>query len=77
MLRRSGFAIATSQAIDAVRAVRAVGFESRELVREAIAAVVVERVRDRARFDRVFDAYFANGAATPPYDYANTPDPCG
>ena len=59
MLRRSGFAIATSQAIDAVRAVRAVGFESRELVREAIAAVVVERVRDRARFDRVFDAYFA------------------
>ena len=25
----------------------------------------------------VFDAYFANGAATPPYDYATTPDPCG
>lgn len=59
MLRRSGFAIATSQAIDVVRAVRAVGFESRALVREAIAAVIVERVRDRARFDRVFDAYFA------------------
>lgn len=27
--------------------------------------------------EEVFDAYFANGAATPPYDYANTPDPCG
>lgn len=59
MLRRSGFAIATSQAIDAVRAVRAVGFESRDLVREALAAVIVERARDRARFDGVFDAFFA------------------
>lgn len=59
MLRRSGFAIATSQAIDAVRAVRAVGFASRETVRDAIAAVVVKRARDRARFDDTFDAYFA------------------
>lgn len=59
MLRRSGFAIATSQAIDAVRAVRAVGFGSRDVVRDAIASVVVKRARDRARFDDVFDAYFA------------------
>lgn len=59
VLRRSGFAIATSQAIDAARAVRAVGFESRDHVRDALAAVVVQRARDRARFDRVFDAYFA------------------
>lgn len=59
VLRRSGFAIATSQAIDAVRAVRAVGFDSRELVRDAIAAVVVKRRRDRARFDDAFDSYFA------------------
>lgn len=59
MLRRSGFTIATSQAIDAVRAIRAVGFESRETMREALAAVVVHRARDRARFDATFDAYFA------------------
>lgn len=59
VLRRAGFAIATSQAIDAVRAVRAVGFESREAVRDAIAAVVVKRARDRARFDDVFDSYFS------------------
>jgi len=25
----------------------------------------------------LLDAYFANGAATPPYDYATTPNPCG
>jgi hypothetical protein len=59
VLRRSGFAIATSQAIDAVRAVRAVGFESREMVRDAIASVIVKRGRDRARFDDAFDSYFA------------------
>jgi uncharacterized protein with von Willebrand factor type A (vWA) domain len=58
-LRRAGFAIATSQAIDAARAVRAVGFTAREDVREALAAVVVTRARERARFDAAFDAYFA------------------
>lgn len=59
MLRRSGFAIATSQAMDVVRAVRAVGWSSEEYVREAVAAVVVKRPRERVRFDAVFDAYFA------------------
>jgi uncharacterized protein with von Willebrand factor type A (vWA) domain len=59
VLRRSGFAIATSQAIDAARAVRAVGFASRDDVREALAAVIVKRPRDRARFDAAFDAFFA------------------
>ena len=59
VLRRSGFAIATSQAIDAVRAVRAVGFESPALVREALASVLVKRARDRGRFDSVFDAFFS------------------
>ena len=59
VLRRTGFAIATSQAIDAVRAVRAVGLGSRDTVRDAIAAVVVKRARDRARFDEAFDGYFS------------------
>src|SRR5438093_824920 len=58
-LRRSGLAIATSQAIDAARAVRAVGLSSRDDVREAIAAVVVTRARDRGRFDAAFDVYWS------------------
>jgi uncharacterized protein len=58
-LRRAGFAIATSQAIDAVRAVRAVGLTDRETVREALAAVIVKRARERARFDAAFDAFMA------------------
>jgi uncharacterized protein with von Willebrand factor type A (vWA) domain len=59
VLRRAGFAIATSQAIDALRAIRAVGFESQALVRDAVASVVVKRARDRARFDDAFDGFFA------------------
>jgi uncharacterized protein with von Willebrand factor type A (vWA) domain len=59
VLRRAGFEIATSQAIDAVRAVRAVGFESREAVRDAIASVIVMRARVGGRFDVAFDAFFS------------------
>ena len=59
VLRRSGFAIATSQALDAVSAVRAVGFESQALVRDALASVIVKRARDRDRFDAVFDGFFS------------------
>lgn len=62
MLRRAGFVVATSQAIDVVRAVRLVGFSSREVLREAIAAVVVQRARERPRFDATFDDYFARRA---------------
>jgi uncharacterized protein with von Willebrand factor type A (vWA) domain len=62
-LRREGFTISTAQAIDAARAVRAVGLEDARYVRDALAAVVVERPRDRRRFDAILDAFFARDAA--------------
>jgi uncharacterized protein with von Willebrand factor type A (vWA) domain len=58
-LRREGLKIATSQAIDALRSVKAVGVADRELLREAMACVLVDQWRDRPRFDRVFSAFFA------------------
>src|SRR5215472_15352358 len=58
-LRRGGLRIATSQAIDVVRAVEAVGLADPRAVRESVAAVVVDRRTQRARFDAMFDAYFA------------------
>jgi uncharacterized protein with von Willebrand factor type A (vWA) domain len=57
-LRREGFAIATPQAIDVARAVRAVGFEDRAVVREAIACVVVDSIERRKQFDGLFDEFF-------------------
>jgi uncharacterized protein len=62
MLRREGFAISPAQAIDAARAVAAVGLERRWGVAEAVAAVVVQRPLDRARFDTVFDHFFSQDA---------------
>ncbi len=59
VLRREGLTISTSQAIDAARALRAVGLSARDDVRDALLAVLVQRPRDRARFERAFDAYFS------------------
>jgi uncharacterized protein with von Willebrand factor type A (vWA) domain len=59
-LRREGFRVATSQAIDVVRAVRETGIADRGVMREAIACVVVDRPRDRRRFDAAFDGFFAS-----------------
>ncbi len=59
VLRRAGFAIATSQAIDAVSAIAAVGLFSRETVKRALATVLVKRARDQRLFDDTFDEFFA------------------
>jgi uncharacterized protein with von Willebrand factor type A (vWA) domain len=61
VLRREGFDVSTSQAIDALRAVTAVGLERRADVRDAIGAIVVHRARDRDRFDAAFDSFFTGG----------------
>jgi uncharacterized protein with von Willebrand factor type A (vWA) domain len=66
VLRREGFEISTAQAIDAARAVAAVGFARRADVRDAVAAVVVHRARDRGRFDDAFDRFFAVDARGAP-----------
>jgi hypothetical protein len=57
-LRRDGFTISTAQAIDVVRVAKLVGFDDRTTLRQAVAAVVVERRSDRARFAETFDAFF-------------------
>jgi hypothetical protein len=57
-LRREGLRVSTAQAIDAVRAVEAVGLEDRWAVREALAAVLVLRNSERAAFDRAFERFF-------------------
>src|SRR5262245_32181226 len=61
-LRREGFGISTPQAIDAARAAREVGFADKELLREAIACVVVDVAARRKRYDVVFDDYFSTRA---------------
>lgn len=57
-LRRDGLRVSTAQAIDVARAVRVVGPEARGTLRDAVAAVVVQRPSDRIVFDQAFDGYF-------------------
>ena len=64
-LRRNGFIVAPPQVLDLLRAVRALGWDDPGAVREAAAAIVVERTRDRPRFDAVFTAFFARSGPSP------------
>src|ERR1700728_4220119 len=58
-LRRHGFVVAPSQVIDLLRAVRALGWDDACALREATAAILLQRAADRPRFDAAFDAFFA------------------
>ena len=64
-VRRAGLAISTSKALDAARVIELVGWDDRARLRGALGAVIVERGRDRGRFDQAFDAFFAADAAHP------------
>jgi uncharacterized protein with von Willebrand factor type A (vWA) domain len=61
-LRRGGFRIPTSEAIEALRAVQAVGLKDRWALAESLASIVVDRADARPRFDRIFSAFFARAS---------------
>ncbi len=63
-LRRAGFVIPPPLAIDAARAVAAVGFEERATLRAALAAVLVTRPSERRRFDAAFAEFFGAPRST-------------
>ncbi len=60
-MRREGVSIPSSSAIDAVATLRVVGIEDREVMRTALASVLVKSKRDAAAFRRAFDAFFSTG----------------
>src|SRR6185295_11317062 len=62
-LRREGFAISTSQAIDAARAAEEVGFTDRAAFRDAIACVVADSKERRRQYRALFDEFFSLRAA--------------
>lgn len=64
-LRAEGVDVSVAETMDACDAVAAAGVE-RATLREALAATLVKDERDRACFDRLFDAAFpVGGSATP------------
>lgn len=63
-VRRCGVEVSTAQAIDAVRATATVGLEDRDVLRAALACVLVTRTGDLASFHRAFDEFFSRAGAT-------------
>jgi uncharacterized protein with von Willebrand factor type A (vWA) domain len=75
-LRARGVSVAPSAAIDAVRALAAVGVESRAAVRAALRLTCSKDARERALLDEEFARYFAApghlGGGRPAEDGAGT-----
>src|ERR671922_471936 len=57
-LRREGMAVGTSELLDAVHALEAVSWTSREDFREALAATLAKSQEDRHVLDVLFDRFF-------------------
>ncbi|MGW2636002.1 vWA domain-containing protein [Streptomyces sp. NPDC001348] len=64
-LRAHGLRIGTGEAVDAARAVEALGLTDRERLREGLAAALLHGAGQRAVFDPVFDLYFPRGVGGP------------
>jgi uncharacterized protein with von Willebrand factor type A (vWA) domain len=62
-LRAADIRISPAEAIDAIRAVAAAGFE-RDRMREALAAALIKDEADRPAFDRIFTAWLRRTIAT-------------
>jgi uncharacterized protein with von Willebrand factor type A (vWA) domain len=76
-LRRVGVPVSTGEAVDAARALEALGLDDREGARAALRATLVKRRDDLELFDRVLDAHLAPARKAAPAvaDVADSPDP--
>lgn len=64
-LRSHGLRIGPGETVDAAEALRALGLDDRERVREGLAAALLHQQSQRVVFDPVFDLYFPSGIGAP------------
>jgi hypothetical protein len=64
-LREQGIQAGPSETIDAAAALKVLGLDSREHMREGLAAALVRRGGQRSVFDATFDLYFPLGVGAP------------
>ncbi|MCK9230547.1 MAG: VWA domain-containing protein [Syntrophales bacterium] len=58
-LRQAGLGISTSETLDALEAVRLVGYEDRAVFKDALSATLVKSAHEMDTFLRYFDRYFS------------------
>ncbi|WP_405740916.1 VWA domain-containing protein [Streptomyces sp. NBC_00028] len=73
-LRAHGIRVGTGETVDAARAMEALGFGDRELLREGLAATLLHGSAQRPVFDPVFDLYFPRRVGAPEAGTADRED---
>jgi uncharacterized protein with von Willebrand factor type A (vWA) domain len=73
-LRDQGIQAGPSETIDAAAAVKVLGLDSRDRMREGLAAALVRRGGQRSVFDATFDLYFPLGIGAPESARQAAPD---
>ena len=63
VLRQNGVRVATSELLDATRAVTLVDLADREAFRSVLRTTMVKRSADRGPFDRAFDVFFSGAVS--------------
>jgi hypothetical protein len=76
--RSAGLRLSPAESIDAVQAVRVVGWEDRERLRDTLSLVLAKTIEEKRQFGEVFDLFFRRGTgrqegATPEAEETGAP----
>lgn len=59
-LREAGLQVSSAESLDALNAIKLLGFESRETAKTVLALTLVKRQADQVIYEELFDLYFAS-----------------
>ena len=74
-LRGSGVRISVSESIDAMNALRLMGYDNRQILKASLAATLAKSRHDKALFDSCFDRFYSlDDFIDPETNFCSTPD---
>ena len=74
-LRGSGVRISVSESIDAMNALRLMGYDNRQILKTSLSATLAKSRHDKALFDSCFDRFYSlDGFIDPEINFCSTPD---
>lgn len=74
-LRGSGVRISVSESIDAMNALRLIGYENRQILKASLSATLAKSRHDKALFDSCFDRFYSlDDFIDPETNFCSTPD---
>jgi len=74
-LRGSGVRISVSESIDAMNALRLMGYDNRQILKTSLSATLAKSRHDKALFDSCFDRFYSlDDFIDPETNFCSTPD---